>query len=117
MIQKNHVTAWLTLALLLAAGSIFAMGEKENDSAKTAKVEIKGKIRLVGSSPMTSLVISSETREWYIEAREQNKFMHLQQQYVTVRAEEYYHDMYYANGSFAGRYYYLKNISIINPKK
>ena len=116
MKQKKIFTAVLLIFVLLyTAGFIYARGQSEKDIVKPQKVEVSGRVRLVGSSPMTSLVISGDTREWYIEAAEKDKLMHLQQQIVTVRAQEYYQDMVFANGISAGRHYYLKNITIVSP--
>jgi hypothetical protein len=97
--------------------NVYALGNREKDGSKPQSVEVSGKVRMVGSSPMTSLVITCDTREWYIDTEEQEKFINLQQQVVTVKASEYYRDMFFANGRPAGRYYYLKNIVIISPKR
>jgi len=102
--------------LLCAAGNIFALGKSETKT-DAQKIEVSGKVRLVGNSPMAALVISTNTREWYIEADEQDKLFKLQQQTVTVRAEEYYLDMVYGNGLSTERQYYLKNITVIKPKR
>jgi hypothetical protein len=114
--KKILAAVLLTFVLLYAAGFIYARGESEKDTVKPQRVEVSGRVRMVGSSPMTSLVISGETREWYVEAAEKDKLMHLQQQTVTVRAQEYYQDMVFANGLSAGRHYYLKNITVVSPK-
>jgi hypothetical protein len=100
------------LIMLISADSICAMGKKEKETG-LQKVEVSGRVRMVGNSPMTFLVLSGEDREWYIEPDEQAKLMDLQQQTVTVKADEYYRDMTFANGSPAGRQYYLKNIKVI----
>jgi hypothetical protein len=114
----NKFAAALLLFFLVSAGTkICAMGDRDKDGSKPQKVEVSGKVRLVGNSPMTSLVISGEDREWYVEPDEQKKLMDLQQQIVTVKANEYYRDMVFANGSPAGRHYYLKDIVIIVPKR
>jgi len=109
------------LFLLVAAGNILPLGKKEKSRVKPQysepqKVEVSGRVRLVGSSPMTSLVISGEDREWYIESNENKKLMHLQQQNVTVIANEYYEDRVFANGTSAGRFYFLKDITVIEPQ-
>ena len=106
----------LLFIILYAAGNTFALGVKEENSAKPQKVEVSGKVRMVGNSPMTSLVISGEDREWYVEQEETKKLMEFQQQLVTVKAQEYYYDRVFANGVSAGRQYYLKNIVIVKPK-
>ena len=113
--MKKAVVAALSLVVLCVALS--ALGRGEKDGVKLEKVEVNGRVRLVGNSPMTSLVITGENREWFIEPEEQNKLMHLQQQTVTVRAKEYFQDRFFANGSPAGRYYYLRDITVISPKR
>jgi hypothetical protein len=108
------------IALLLFAVCIgvdvYALGNKDKNGSKPQNVEVSGRVRMVGSVPMVSLVITGESREWYIDSEEQEKFISLQHQVVTVRASEYYQDMVFANGRPAGRFYYLKNIVIISPK-
>jgi hypothetical protein len=86
------------------------MGKKEPGQVK---VTVSGTVRLVGSSPMSSLVITGEDREWYIEQAEERKLAHLQQQTVTVNGTEYYADLVFANGVTAGRRYFLKNITVV----
>jgi len=110
----SKITAVLLLFFLLcAAANTFARGGEEKNRPKLQKVEISGKVRMVGSGPMTSLVISGENREWHIVPEEQEKLMDFQQQTVTVRADEYYYDRVFANGDSAGRQYYIKNIVVI----
>ncbi|MCL2270182.1 MAG: hypothetical protein FWC24_02450 [Treponema sp.] len=104
------------LLLLCVTGDAFAWGEKDG-RAELRHVEASGIVRMVGNSPMNSLVISGEDREWHIESKETKKLMEFQQQTVTVKAQEYYHDLVFANGSSAGRQYYLKNIVIMKPKQ
>jgi hypothetical protein len=107
--------------LLCAAGNLLPLGKREKkqtnpQQSEPQKIEASGRVRLVGSSPMTSLVISGEYREWYIESDEKKKLMHLQQQNVTVIANEYYEDRLFANGTSAGRFYFLKDITVIEPR-
>ena len=114
-IVRNSLMLFL---LLFTAGNLLPLGKREKGRAKPQysepqKIEASGRVRLVGNSPMTSLVISGEDREWYIEFKEQEKLMHLQQQNVTVIANEYYEDRVFANGTSAGRFYFLKDIIII----
>jgi hypothetical protein len=99
------------LVLVYVTGSVLAFGGKEKDKAQPAPVEASGRVRLTGNSPMAVLVITGENREWIVEPEEQQKLMHLQQQTVTVRGKEYYEDRVFANGSPAGRHYYLKDIT------
>ena len=114
--MKKPAAVVLLVFFVLCAANILARGRDEKDSPKTRKVEISGRVRMVGSSPMTSLVISGEDREWYIEPEEQKKLTDFQQQTVTVRADEYYYDRVFANGASAGRQYYIKNIVIIGKR-
>jgi hypothetical protein len=115
--NKFAVMLLLSFVMLCAAENTFALGKGEKDASKPQKVEVSGKIRMVGNSPMTMLVISGENREWYVKPEEQEKLMHLQQQIVTVKAKEYYYDMVFFFGSSAGRHYYLKDIVLVNQKK
>jgi hypothetical protein len=102
----------ISVLLLYAALNVQAMGKKEPGQVK---VTVSGTVRLVGSSPMASLVITGEDREWHIEQAEERKLFHLQQQTVTVSGTEYYTDLVFANGVPAGRRYFLKNITVISP--
>jgi len=118
---KKIVPLIFLLLLLVTAGNLLALGKKEKNKAtpqysEPQKIEASGRVRLVGNSPMTSLVISGEDREWYIESGENKKLMHLQQQDVIVIANEYYEDRVFANGTSAGRFYYLKDIIVVDPK-
>jgi hypothetical protein len=117
--------ALLFLVFVFTAGNLLPLGNKEKDQAKPRpseqqrdslrKVEVSGRVRLVGNSPMTSLVITGEDREWYVESGEKEKLMPLQQQNITVSANEYYEDRVFANGTSAGRYYFLRDIIVIDP--
>jgi len=118
---KKFVPLLFLLLLFAAAGNLLPLGKREKKQTKpqhseAQKIEASGRVRLVGSSPMTSLVISGEDREWYIESGEKEKLMHLQQQNVIVIANEYYEDRVFANGVSAGRFYFLKDIVVIDPK-
>ena len=101
------------LIFMNTPGRIYALGGSE----KETQIEVSGKVRLTGNSYASYLTIMGETREWYIDEADRNKLIHLQQQIVTVKGQEYYEDRYFANGTFAGRHYFLKNITVINPKK
>jgi hypothetical protein len=103
--------------LLCVAAAAFALGEREGNGEKPREVEVSGRVRMVGNSPMSSLVISDENRDWHIEPKEEQKLMPFQQQMVTVKAQEYYRDLFFANGDSAGRQYFLKKIVIIAPKR
>ena len=104
----------LFFLLLYAAANLPAGGGKETESPKPVQVTVSGRVRLIGNSPMTSLVITGENREWHIEQSEEKKLKHLQQQTVIVSGNEYYFDYFFANGSFAERRYFIKDITLIN---
>jgi hypothetical protein len=113
----SRFTVVLLSLFFLCAANVFALGNKDKDASKPQKVEVSGIVRMVGSSPFSSLLISGESREWHIPPEEQKKLIDLQHQTVTVRAQEYYYDRTFANGTPAGREYYLKKIVIVKPKK
>jgi hypothetical protein len=113
----NRPAVIFLLLVWCAATNVFALGNKDKDASKPQKVEVSGIVRMVGSSPFSSLVLSGEDREWHIVPEEQKKLIDLQHQMVTVRAQEYYYDRTFANGTPAGREYYLKKIVIVKPKK
>ena len=114
--MKKTAAIVLRIMVLCIAGNAFALGEKEKSGEKPRQVEVSGIVRMVGNSPMTALVISNENGDWYIEPKEERKLMPFQQQIVSVRAQEYYYDRFFANGSSAGRQYFIKKITIIkNP--
>ena len=104
------------ILILACAAVLYARGSTEAPEAALRTVQASGMVRMVGSAPLTSLVISGDEREWYIEREEQHKLQPFQQQRVTVKAREYYRDLAFANGSPAGRQYYLKDIKVITPK-
>ena len=111
--EMNKLSLFLFLFVFLYVAEP-VMGRGAKDDSKP--VEVTGMVRMVGSSPLTVLVISGENREWYIEPEEAQKLAHLQQQIVTVKASEYYEEMVLANGLSAGKRYHLKNITVISPK-
>jgi hypothetical protein len=113
---KKIAAVLLLFIVLCAAENTFARGKEEKDPPGLQRVQVSGDVRMVGNSPMTSLVISGENREWHIVPEEQEKLMEFQQQMVIVRADEYYYDRVFANGASAGRQYYIKNIDIIYPQ-
>ena len=106
---------FLPLLLLCAVLVLPAMGGGEREGSKPVRVTVSGTVRLVGSGIFPSVVITGENREWQVEKADEKKLVDLQQQTVTVRGMEYYVDLFFANGTPAGRHYYLKNITVIRP--
>ena len=100
-----------------SAALIHAGGSNDPQAPTPPKtVQVSGRVRLVVNEPFTRLVITNEDNEWQIDQKDQQKLWPLQQQLVTVKAKEYYQDLTFANGSPAGRQYFLKDIKIITPK-
>ncbi|MDR3336698.1 MAG: hypothetical protein LBT16_05785 [Treponema sp.] len=78
-------------------------------------VRVSGRVRLVGSSPRTELVISGDTEDWFTEQQDRDKLAQLQQQTVTVEGSGYSRDMILANGIRMGKRLILRNIRVIEP--
>jgi len=63
------------------------------------RVEITGRVRLVGSEPFPELVITDgEKRDWYITAKDRPALRMFEQQTVTVRGTLTREEMTLANG-------------------
>ena len=108
----------MIIVIICMSTALTYAGGSSDTSTKPGQgtVQVNGRVRLVGSAPLYNLVITSEDREWYIIREEQDKLWLYQQQTVRVKATEYYLDLEFANGSPAGRRYFLKDIRIISPK-
>ena len=100
---------FLLLSLLCIAAFLPAGGKKE----KITLVQVTGTVRLVGSSPLSEIVISAENGHWYIAQEDTSKLMELQQRRVTVEGAETVEQLTLANGLPAGERRTLKNIKII----
>ena len=85
----------------------------QNIAPQGTLVQVSGRVRLVGSSPLPDLVISGPDREWYINRDEMGKLMDLQQMNVTVEGLETVMELTFASGIPAGERRILRNISII----
>jgi len=96
---------FLCIAVALSAG-----GNKE----KSTVVQVTGRVRLVGSSPLSEVVITGQDREWYIANEEMNKLKDLQQRIVTVEGSETVQTLTFASGLPAGERRTLRNIKIIS---
>ena len=81
---------------------------------KTVIVQVTGTVRLVGSAPITDLVITGQGMEWYIARNEEYKLKDLQQRVVTVKGSETVQSLSFASGLPAGERRILKNIKIIS---
>ena len=73
-----------------------------------------GRVRLVGSAPMSDLVITGHDMEWYVAKDEEYKLRDLQQRIVSVEGSETVQKLTFASGLPAGERRTLKNIKIIS---
>ena len=85
-----------------------------DDVPETTFVQVTGRVRLVGSSSMSSLVITGPDREWYVAREDQPKLKDLQHRTVTVEGDETVRELRFASGMSAGEHRTLKNIRIIS---
>jgi len=86
--------------------------EKETEATATF-VQVTGIVRLVGSGPLTEIVITGPDREWYISREEDRLLRDLQHQTVTVEGYESVYELRFANGLYAGQRRTLKDIKIL----
>jgi hypothetical protein len=100
----------LRAVFLLCSAMAPAMGMGEE---KPETIRVSGVVRLVGSSPGTELLLSNESREWYIEAKDRDKLWNFQQRSVVVEGEEKIELLRLADGRPGGERRYLLNIRII----
>jgi len=95
-----------------------ASASKTTEAAPTEgkRVQATGRVRLVGSGPVSELVITGEGKQWYIAKEEMQKLNAFQQQTVTVEGEETIRELRWANGRPAGKRRYLHNIKLMTPE-
>jgi len=109
----------LLFLCLTAALPAWGSREEKNTAAQEEKgtlVRVSGRVRLVGSAPVTELVITGPDKEWYIAKEDEYKLRDLQQQIVTVEGIETVEKLTFASGLPAGERRTLKNIKLItNP--
>lgn len=77
-------------------------------------LRVSGVVRLAGSAMWSSLVITGEQGEWYIEGAEREALMNLQQRNVTVEGRPDSEDMILANGQSLGKRLILRDVRIID---
>jgi hypothetical protein len=95
----------------------FSDGEVRNNEVRERKVQVTGRVRMVGSGTFPELVLSGEEREWYIDKKDEDALRDYQQQTVTVEGSETWADLTFANGFPAGRRYTLHDIKIVKSEK
>ena len=102
--------AAVILPALFMPADLSARGRRE---VMDPVVQVTGVVRLVGSAMFSDLVITGPEMEWYVDKEEEYKLFDLQQQVVTVEANETVIELTFANGLPAGKRRLLKNIKII----
>ena len=105
MTNKMPVIFWL---LLFCFSTALPAGGK-----KDTIVQVTGTVRLVGSSPLSEIVITGQNGQWYIDKEEAKKLINLQQRKVTVEGSEKVQKLTFANGLPAGERRTLSKITII----
>jgi hypothetical protein len=76
-------------------------------------IQVRGKVRLVGSMPLSSLVISdSAGQDWYVEGAGRNRIAGYEQQSITVEGRAEYRDIILANGEKIGVQRFLRDITV-----
>ena len=89
------------------------IGEDETEVTATTLVQVTGIVRLVGSSPITEIVITGPDKEWYVSREDDRLLRELQHRTVTVEGYESVFELRFANGFYAGQRRELKDIKII----
>ena len=119
MNKKNIFICFLifTSALLFALGNKEKAAPQEDSGVPVVVVQITGVIRLVGTANFPEIVISNDEHDWFVVKAEAGKLHDLQQQVVTVEAEETVKELRFANGQSAGLRRELRNIRIISVEQ
>ena len=102
-----------TQSLAAPEERISVVQEEKSDSTQSVVVQVSGRVRLVGSSPFSDLVITGLNMEWYIERAEMAKLVELQHRTVIVEGAETVMQLISANGRPAGQRRILRDITII----
>ena len=106
--MNRHIV--FLLVFICFAAALPAGGKKEKETV----IQVTGRVRLVGSSAFTQIVISGADREWYVPKEEEHKLMDLQQRTVTVEGVETVVEITFASGMPAGTRHTLSKIKIIS---
>jgi hypothetical protein len=94
-----------------------AAREKAPDGAAAAEtVLVRGRVRLVGNSPFTELIITGEDGgDWYIDRGERKLLEGYQQRIVTVRGRAETREITLANGKHLETRRILRDLSLVDP--
>jgi hypothetical protein len=113
-VNRIRVFAFLFFVFCLIPG--YALGKKDGASKApdTQRLQVRGRVRLVGSMPLTSLVITDNDRhDWYVEGADRELIRNYEQGTIVVEGRPEYEDMILANGEKLGVRRYLRDIRII----
>jgi len=91
--------------------------EEETGAVIATFVQVTGRVRLVGSGPMTEIVITGPDKEWYVSREEDRLLRELQHRTVTIEGYESVFELRFANGFYAGQRRTLKDIKILNVEQ
>ncbi|MDR3139542.1 MAG: hypothetical protein LBT95_07685 [Treponema sp.] len=105
--------ACLLLGLLLAA--VLGAGNTGKKARDLETAEVSGWVRLVGSGIWPEVVISAADGEWYINRKEQNQFIPLQQRWIRVEGKVDFWEMVLADGASLGKRRILRDIRFLEP--
>jgi len=98
----------------LEKNAVEKIEEEETDAVEAILVKVNGIVRLVGSAPITEIVITGPDREWYVSREDEHLLKELQHRNVTVEGYESVFELRFANGLYAGQRRTLKKIKILN---
>jgi hypothetical protein len=99
--------------IALEKNTVEKNGEGETGAVDAVLVQVIGIVRLVGSEPITEIVITGPDKEWYVSREEDRLLRELQHRTVTVEGYESVFELRFANGFYAGQRRTLKDIKIL----
>ena len=97
----------------LEKNAVKKIGEGETEEVEAVLVQASGIVRLVGSEPVTEIVITGPDKEWYVSREDDRLLRELQHRAVTVEGYESVFELRFANGFYAGQRRTLKDIKIL----
>ncbi|MDR0502980.1 MAG: hypothetical protein LBH16_06630 [Treponema sp.] len=100
------------ILLILIASQLSAGGSGEKEE-KPPSVQVKGLVRLTGTSLFPEIVISGDEMEWHVAQDEYGKLKDFQHRIVTIEGEQAIIEMEFAKGRFKSYRRELRNIRII----
>ena len=108
----NNRLCYIFILLFFCLAAVLPAGGSKKE--KSVIVQVTGRVRLVGSEPITEVVISGPEWEWYVAREDEHKLKDLQHRTVTVEGSETVIELTFVNGLSAGTRRTLTNIKIIS---